>query len=200
MAEEGGKGLFTKEIEEALLDGASTLPFIPTKDMPTILPEVWFWRRAWSAKTRAMCSSADVADPGQAAPSRILARLAAPAGDREARTPRFARGALARQRRDEAAQARRRRSRCHDACARGLKRLGLESARDDIMSRRIFARRPDKGRSPSRCARTTRGRDAVARSTMPIPRSRLPRARLSRGARRLLQNADRWRMPLIDGI
>jgi hydroxymethylbilane synthase len=39
LAEVGGKGLFTKEIEEALLAGAVDLAVHSAKDMPTVLPD-----------------------------------------------------------------------------------------------------------------------------------------------------------------
>ncbi|MGB7763162.1 MAG: hydroxymethylbilane synthase, partial [Bryobacteraceae bacterium] len=39
LAQVGGKGLFTKEIEEALLDGRADLAVHSLKDLPTELPE-----------------------------------------------------------------------------------------------------------------------------------------------------------------
>ena len=39
LAEAGGKGLFTKEIEEALLSGRIDIAVHSSKDMPTLLPE-----------------------------------------------------------------------------------------------------------------------------------------------------------------
>src|SRR5947199_4251390 len=39
LAQAGGKGLFTKEIEEALLDGRADVAVHSLKDLPTELPE-----------------------------------------------------------------------------------------------------------------------------------------------------------------
>lgn len=39
LSESGGKGLFTKELEEALLDGRIDIAVHSSKDMPTVLPE-----------------------------------------------------------------------------------------------------------------------------------------------------------------
>lgn len=39
LSEAGGKGLFTKELEEAMLDGRIDIAVHSSKDMPTVLPE-----------------------------------------------------------------------------------------------------------------------------------------------------------------
>ena len=39
LADAGGKGLFTKELEEALLSGAIDLAVHSMKDVPTVLPD-----------------------------------------------------------------------------------------------------------------------------------------------------------------
>jgi hydroxymethylbilane synthase len=39
LEEQGGKGLFTKELEEALLDGRADFAVHSAKDMPTVLPD-----------------------------------------------------------------------------------------------------------------------------------------------------------------
>ena len=119
LAELGGKGLFTKEIEEALAAGAIDLAVHSAKDMPTVLPAGLIDRRGAAARGRAR----RVHQPQGRQLARACARrrrrhrLAAAAGAGEARSCRSRGGAVARQCRDAAAQARRRRGRRHLAGA-----------------------------------------------------------------------------------
>src|SRR6185369_16198440 len=46
LSEAGGKGLFTKEIEAALLAGAIDIAVHSAKDVPTFLPDQ-LWLSAW---------------------------------------------------------------------------------------------------------------------------------------------------------
>lgn len=70
LADAGGKGLFTKEIEEALLAGAVDLAVHSMKDMPTVLPA--------GLSVRCLLPRADVRDAFIAPRARSLAEL--PAG------------------------------------------------------------------------------------------------------------------------
>ncbi len=65
LAEQGGKGLFTKEIDEALIDGRVDLAVHSAKDVPTVLPR---------GLTLAACLERE--DPRDAFISRIAGSLA----------------------------------------------------------------------------------------------------------------------------
>ena len=111
LAEVGGKGLFTKEIEEALLAGAIDLAVHSAKDMPTVLPAGLVARGVPAARGRAR----RLHQP-QGADARATCRAGAVVGTASLRRqalvqrlrPDLAGRAVARQCRDAAAQARRR--------------------------------------------------------------------------------------------
>jgi hydroxymethylbilane synthase len=73
LSEVGGKGLFTKEIETALLDGSIDLAVHSSKDMPTQLPDGLF--------ISAFLPREDVRDAFLSPRAASLAEL--PAGDRK---------------------------------------------------------------------------------------------------------------------
>ena len=58
LAQVGGKGLFVKEIEEAMLRGEIDIAVHSMKDVPTEFPEALHFARSWrSGKTRGTPSS-----------------------------------------------------------------------------------------------------------------------------------------------
>ena len=106
LSEAGGKGLFTKEIEEALIGGAIDLAVHSAKDLPTVLPEDLGSPATCSARTRATRSSA----AGQEACATFRpARFGTASLRRQAMVKRLRRisgSCRARQRRDAAAKSR----------------------------------------------------------------------------------------------
>ena len=119
LAEEGGKGLFTKEIEEALLERRIDLAVHSAKDMPTVLPaglilaacleredprDVFISRKARSLAELPQGASLGTTSPRRQAIAKRMRpdlRVVPLRGNVETRL----------------AQARRWRCRCHVACA-----------------------------------------------------------------------------------
>ena len=161
LAEAGGKGLFTKEIEEALLAGAIDLAVHSSKDMPTVLPPGWCCRPSCRARTRATPSSA-----ARRSPSRELPR-GATVGTASLRRqamvkrlrPDLVDRAAARQRRDAAAQARRGRGR-RDAAGAGRPEAARprRRTRPRCSTSTNSCRRSGRAPSASRRAPTMRAR------------------------------------------
>jgi hydroxymethylbilane synthase len=134
LSEAGGKGLFTKEIEEALLAGAIDLAVHSSKDMPTVLPA--------GLVLAAFLEREDARDVFVSRKAKSLAELARGA---VVGTASLRRQALVKRMRPDrrsflcaamsnaAAPVGRGRGRCHAACFAGLKsrhrRCGNRGAR-----------------------------------------------------------------------
>ena len=195
LSEVGGKGLFTKEIEEALLAGRIDLAVHSAKDMPTVLPA--------GLAIVAVLPREDPRDVFISRKSRTLREL--PHGA-VVGTASLRRQALVKRLRPDLEVVNFRgnvetRLRKLDAgevdatllALAGLKRLGPRRRRHrDSVDRRI----PARGRAGHHRARGARRRRAHARAARRRQRSRRRhgarlRARLPGGARRLLPHADR---------
>ncbi len=84
FAQVGSKGMFTKEIEEALADGRVDLAVHSLKDLPTELPEGFHARRHAQPRRSARCACF-----GELSQPRMLCRLeqsSAPAASAAARS------------------------------------------------------------------------------------------------------------------
>ena len=105
LAEAGGKGLFTKEIDAALLAGDIDAAVHSAKDLPTLMPDgvalAGFLPR--EDVRDVLISSFSRHDPGPAAGREPRRRLAAPSGAGAAAAARSQARAAARQCRDAAA-------------------------------------------------------------------------------------------------
>ena len=127
LSEAGGKGLFTKELDIALLDGSIDLAVHSAKDLPTALPE--------GIAIAGYLPREDVRDAFISHRFKSLADLpeGAVVGSASLRRqaqvrrlrPDLQGHAPARQRADAAGQARTRRGRCDLLAMAGLRRLGL---------------------------------------------------------------------------
>ena len=197
LAEVGGKGLFTKEIEEALLAGAHR----PRRAFGQGHAD----RAAGRARDRGVPAARGSARRLHQPQGRDAARAAAGRGGRHrvAAPPGAGQAAAARSRGGARCAAMSRRGCASSTTARstrrllalaGLKRLGLRRRRDrDLLDVDEFL--PAVGQGDHR-DRDARRRRAHARAARADQRSRRRhgarvRARVSRGARRLLPHADR---------
>ena len=183
LAEVGGKGLFTKEIEEALLAGAIDLAVHSAKDMPTVLPaglvlaaclpredarDVFISRKAKLARRSA--AGRDASAPRRCAGRRWCKRLRPDLavvplrGNVETRLRKLDDGEV-----DATLLA-----------LAGLKRLGLADARDRDPRRRRVPAGGRAGRHRHRGARRRRARRASCSRAIDhadtLDRARLPSA------------------------
>ncbi len=195
LAEVGGKGLFTKEIEEALLDGRIDLAVHSAKDMPTC-----------SQPGLMLAACLEREDPRDVFISRKAGSLAELPQGATLGTASLRRQAIAKRARGDLrvvplrgnVETRLRKLDAGEVDATilalaGMKRLGLTAARhQDHEHGRISAgSRAGRHRHRGARGRYAHARSAGAhRSCRYLDCARL-RARLPRGARRLLQDADR---------
>ena len=191
----GGKGLFTKEIEEALLDGRIDLAVHSAKDMPTVLP---------AGLMLAACLERE--DPRDVFISRKARSLAELPQGATLGTASLRRQAIAKRARGDLrvvplrgnVETRLRKLEAGEVDATilalaGMKRLGLTQHATKIMSADEFLPAVGQGAIgiETRDGRRAHARGAGAhRSCRHLDRACL-RARLPRRARRLLQDADR---------
>lgn len=147
LSEIGGKGLFTKEIEEALLDGRIDIAVHSSKDMPTVLPE--------GLELSAFLPREDVRDVFLGRAARSVADLprGATVGSSSLR-----RQALIRRLRPDVdviafrGNVQTRLRKLEEGVVdgtmlalAGLKRLGMEHVATDIMSEEVFPPAPGQG-------------------------------------------------------
>ena len=177
LSEAGGKGLFTKELEEALLSARIDIAVHSSKDMPTQLPA--------GLELSAFLPREDARDGfiGKAAATIAALPHGATVGSSSLR-----RQALIRRMRPDIAVVMFRgnvqtRLRKLDEgivdgtilANAGLRRLGITDVITDLMPLDVFRQRPDRARSASRAASAIRIRAHLwKRSIIAIPASRLP--------------------------
>ena len=156
LAQVGGKGLFTKEIDEALLSGAIDLAVHSMKDVPTGLPAgltiAAIPEREEPRDALIGCSLADLKDGTQnrhqlaAAIRRNCCAIESATVDRD----------VARKRRHAAAQARRRTIRRHRSGGGWIAALGLAGSDSRVDSGRDHVPGRGAGRTGDRNARRRR--------------------------------------------
>ena len=165
LAEAGGKGLFTKEIDAALIAGEIDAAVHSAKDLPSRSPEgvaVAAFLPREDVRDALVSSYADTIEAAER--GAVRRGLAAPSGPGFAPTARPQAGAVARQRRDPAAQGRVGSGRRDPARSCRPEAAGPRPSR----ARRARDRCVPAGRRPGRhrdhCAQRRRSRASSARA------------------------------------